>query len=86
MCRCRGKALLDEAAKGNLPDGEIALVLASKPDAYALTRAEKAGVPGVVVARKQCASQAEFEEKILDALREYKIEMIVFKIMEQKNI
>ena len=71
------QALLDEAAKGNLPDGEIALVLASKGDAYALTRAANAGVPGVVVARKQCASQAEFEEKILDALREYKIEMIV---------
>ena len=71
------QALLDEAAKGNLPDGEIALVLASRSDAYALTRAANAGVPGVVVARKQCASQAEFEEKILDALREYKIEMIV---------
>ena len=28
------QALLDEAARGNLPDGEIALVLASKPDAY----------------------------------------------------
>ena len=71
------QALLDDAAKGNLPDGEIALVLASRSDAYALTRAANAGVPGVVVARKQCASQAEFEEKILDALREYKIEMIV---------
>ena len=71
------QALLDEAAKGNLPDGEIALVLSSKPDAYALTRAANAGVPGVVVARKQCADQAEFEGKILDALREYRIEMIV---------
>ena len=71
------QALLDEAARGNLPDGEIALVLASRGDAYALTRAANAGVPGVVVARKQCADQAEFEEKILAALREYKIEMIV---------
>ena len=71
------QALLDEAAKGNLPDGEIALVISSKPDVYALTRAEGAGVPGVVVARKQCADQAEFEGKILDALREYRIEMIV---------
>ena len=71
------QALLDEAARGNLPDGEIALVVSSKADAYALTRAANAGVPGVVVARKQCADQAEFEEKILDALREYKIEMIV---------
>ena len=71
------QALLDEAARGNLPDGEIALVLASRGDAYALTRAANAGVPGVVVARKQCVDQAEFEEKILAALREYKIEMIV---------
>ena len=71
------QALLDEAARGNLPDGEIALVVSSKADAYALTRAANAGVPGVVVARKQCADQAEFEGKILDALREYKIEMIV---------
>ena len=71
------QALLDEAARGNLPDGEIALVLASRGDAYALTRAANAGVPGVVVARKQCADQTEFEEKILAALREYKIEMIV---------
>jgi phosphoribosylglycinamide formyltransferase-1 len=71
------QALLDEAARGNLPDGEIALVLASRGDAYALTRAANAGVPSVVVARKQCSDQAEFEEKILAALREYKIEMIV---------
>ena len=63
------QALLDEAARGNLPDGEIALVLASRGDAYALTRAANAGVPGVVVARKQCADQTEFEEKILAALR-----------------
>ena len=71
------QALLDEAARGNLPDGEIALVVSSKADAYALTRAANAGVPGVVVARKQCADQAEFEGKILDALREYRIKMIV---------
>ncbi len=71
------QALLDEAARGNLPDGEIALVVSSKADAYALTRAANAGVPGVVVARKQYADQAEFEGKILDALREYRIEMIV---------
>lgn len=71
------QALLDEAARGNLPDGEIALVVSSKADAYALTRAANASVPGVVVARKQCADQAEFEGKILDALREYRIEMIV---------
>jgi len=71
------QAILDAAAAGKLPDGEIALVLASRPDAYALTRAKNAGVPSVTVSKKECASQAEFEEKILSALKEYGIQMIV---------
>ena len=57
------QALIDAQQAGEIPDGEIALVLASRGDAYALTRAANAGVPGVVVARKQCADQTEFEEK-----------------------
>ena len=70
------QALID--AQGSvIQNGEIKLVISNNPNAYALTRAANAGVPGVVVARKQCADQAEFEEKILDALREYRIEMIV---------
>ena len=38
------QALLDNQAKGNIPDGEIVLVLSNNPNAYALQRAEKAGV------------------------------------------
>ena len=71
------QALIDAEKRGELGSGKITCVIASKADAYALTRAANAGVPGVVVARKQCADQAEFEGKILDALREYRIEMIV---------
>lgn len=71
------QAILDAAAAGKLPDGEIALVLSSRPDAYALERAAKAGVPGVTVERKACASQEEFEAGILAALRAYGIQMIV---------
>ncbi len=71
------QAILDASADGRLPDGEIALVLASRPDAYALERAKKSGVATVVVAKKACASQEEFEEKILTALREHGIRMIV---------
>ena len=71
------QALIDSAAKGNLPSGEIALVVASRPDAYALTRAANAGIPTAVVSRKDAGSQQAFEEGILAALREHKIEMIV---------
>lgn len=71
------QAILDAAAAGKLPDGEISLVLASRPDAYALTRAQTAGVPTAVVSKKECASQADFEERILAQLRRYGIQMIV---------
>ncbi len=71
------QAILDAAAAGNLPDGEIALVLSSKADAYALERAKNAGVKTAVVSKKECGSQESFEAKILAELEENGIEMIV---------
>ena len=38
------QALIDFAAAGKLPDGEIKLVLSSNPEAYALSRAEAADI------------------------------------------
>ena len=43
------QAILDASAAGKLPHAEIALVVASRPDAYALVRAEKAGIAHVVL-------------------------------------
>ena len=71
------QALIDFAAAGKLPDGEIKLVLSSNPEAYALRRAEAAGIDGVTVSRKQAASQKDFEDKIIAYLEEYNIELIV---------
>ena len=71
------QALLDAQKSGALHSGQIALVVASKPGVYALERAAQAGVPSVVVSRKDCADQAEFEEKILAALEEHGIDLIV---------
>ncbi|WP_289466219.1 phosphoribosylglycinamide formyltransferase, partial [Klebsiella pneumoniae] len=45
--------------------------------AYALERAAKAGINSVTVARKECADQAEFESRIVNALEANGIEMIV---------
>ena len=71
------QAILDASAAGKLPDGEIALVLASRSDAYALERAKNAGVKTAVVSKKECGSQEVFEEKILAELKANGIEMIV---------
>ena len=71
------QALIDAERAGRIHSGRIALVVASKPGVYALERAERAGIPSVVVSRKDCAGQAEFEEKILAALEKHHIDMIV---------
>ena len=71
------QALIDAADKGALPSGEIVLVLASSPKAFALERAAKAGIPSAVVSAKTEGSQAAAEEKMNSLLREYGVELLV---------
>jgi len=67
------QALIDAAQRGELPSGELALVLSSSPKAYALERAQNAGIPTAVVRSKE----PDHEQKILDTLAAHKIDMIV---------
>ncbi len=69
------QAILDASDRGDLPHGEIALVLSSKPGVYALERAKNHGVPAVVVHRKELGDR--FEAEIERQLAAYGIEMIV---------
>ena len=71
------QALIDAADAGALPSGEIVLVLASSPKAFALERAAKAGIPSAVVSAKTEGSQAAAEEKMNRLLKEYGVELIV---------
>ena len=70
------QALID--AQGSvLKSGKIALVISNKEGAYALERAKNAGIPTEVVLKKQCGSQAAFEEKLKEVLTEHGIDIIV---------
>lgn len=71
------QALLDAQTSGRLSAGEIVVVIASNAKAYAITRAEQAGVPAVVCSRKQLGSQAAFEAAITQALTDHGVELIV---------
>ena len=71
------QALIDAANAGKLPSGEIVLVLASSPKAFALERAAKAGIPSAVVSAKTEGSQAAAEQKMNSLLKEYGVELIV---------
>ena len=71
------QALIDAAKRGEIPSGEIALVLASNDKAYALTRAAENNIPSAVVKRKDFDSQIAYEEAVKAVLAENGIEMIV---------
>ena len=71
------QARIEAAERGEMPSGEIALVLASNETAYALTRAAENGIPSAVVKRKDFPSQLAYEEKMKEILRENGVEMIV---------
>lgn len=62
------QAILDAQSRGELPHAEVKLVLSNREDAYALKRAEAAGVSSAVVLRKECASAAEFEDRLISEI------------------
>lgn len=71
------QALLDSQAAGEIASGEIALVLSNNAGAYALKRAESAGVKTAVILRREFESQAAFEDAVSACLSENRIDMIV---------
>ncbi len=71
------QALIDAQGRGEIVSGEIALVISNKADAYALTRAENAGIPTVVITKAACGDQESFEEALLAQLAACEIDLIV---------
>ena len=65
------QALLDAEGSGILTSGEIVLVISSRPDAYALTRARRAGVEALTIAK------ADGEAALIEALDSRKIDLVV---------
>lgn len=71
------QALIDAEKSGIIKSGQISLVISNKADAYALTRAENAGIKTAVVLKKECADKEEFEAKIIEKLTENGIDIII---------
>ena len=71
------QALIDAQSRGEIVGGEIAAVIASTPDAYALERAKAAGIPGYVVARKEFSSNQAMTIALVDKLKSLQIDLVV---------
>lgn len=71
------QALLDAQKRGEIPDGEISLVIASRKKAYALERAREAGVPALALPRRDYEKTADYDAALLTALQEAGVELVV---------
>ena len=71
------QALIDAEAAGQIPHGEIALVVSNKEGVYALERARQAGIPGAVITQKECGSQQAFEDALQAVLERNGTDLII---------
>lgn len=72
------QALIDAQNRGEIPNGKITCVIASKPDAYALERARKNGIKSRVLARKAYADIQTYSAAMRDALLEEEADLVVY--------
>ncbi len=71
------QALIDAEKSGNLAEAKIALVVSDNPEAYALKRAQEAGIKTFVLEAKAFKSREEYDKKVMEQLCAAKIELIV---------
>ena len=71
------QAIIDAKRAGKIPSAELALVVASNASAYALTRAETAGIVHAVLRKEKGEAPADYGERLLALLRENAIDVVV---------
>ena len=71
------QALIDAEKRGELGEGKISLVIASKPGVYALERAEQNGIDSVVLSRKEYTDIAAYSKALVDTMTEAGIDLVV---------
>lgn len=79
LCSGRGtdlQSIMDAIGRGEV-QAEIAVVLADKPDAFALERAEKAGISAVCVNRREYDGRKPFEQALIDELEKAGVTLVV---------
>lgn len=71
------QALIDAERRGDIKNGKITCVISSKANAYALERAKNAGIPTVVMPRKEYADSKAYSEAILAELNKQNADLVV---------
>lgn len=71
------QALIDAQQAGRIHGGQLTLVVSSRADAYALERADKAGLPAKTLLRRDFVSADAYSEALAALLQEHEIDLVV---------
>ena len=71
------QALIDAQKSGIIHSGEISLVISNNPNAFALERAEKAGIKNKIILKKDFPDSDAFNDELIRIIDEEKIDLIV---------
>lgn len=72
------QALIDAEKRGELGNGKITCVIASKADAYALERAKNNGIKTITLVRKDYPDVAAYSKAMTEALQAEKADLVVY--------
>jgi phosphoribosylglycinamide formyltransferase-1 len=70
------QSIIDHIEKGQI-QAEIRVVISNNPDAYALERAKKHGIPAVVVRHQDYPERYDFDNRMIESLKSFGIELVV---------
>ena len=71
------QSIIDAIENGQIKT-KIGVVLTDKPEAMALERARKAGIPAVCVDRKKCSTKRRnLNKKLVEQLKKYNVGLVV---------
>ena len=71
------QAIMDAVKSGDIPNTEISFVISNNANAYALTRAENAGIPAKCISPKNFTSRLDFENALTEAVVSYNVDLVV---------
>ncbi|WP_432630188.1 phosphoribosylglycinamide formyltransferase [Brotaphodocola sp.] len=71
------QAILDAVDSGKITNAEIVTVISNNPNAYALERAKKHGIPAICISPKQFETREAFNEALLEQVDACNLDLIV---------
>ena len=71
------QAILDAVDSGKVTNAEVVTVISNNPNAYALERAKKHGIPAICISPKQFETREAFNEALLEQVDACNLDLIV---------